>query len=471
MLVEIIARSKANENKPQVTMTRGYLIVLVMLLGLTYSGYSQNFNEARNYFTELEEQINTAKDDTLLMSYPALNIFFAKKVNTYLTGSSDLSINKSYFIVEPSDGRLFLGYNWAKDPSKTKKRTSFVTTFGIETDVSDEFSTIYIGSDNQVSSNIGGVVKFTWLAGGSIKYGKNNVQVQQKNSLKKYGLDTDSYSQQEVASNYRARIRNEINEEIREDSVRFTNSLQQVGGSAYRAFEKRQFYQSGNKKYKREFITREANSVARESYYNSYNYSWVSIKLYLPFTYQRFEVTPDLTSSPVYTYKFYNFDGSVLFNHLYERKKLRLIGSLGLGAEVTNNLGTTVPQYTVTDYLELANPNNTTLAEIESEELYVGEYDEYINRYARAQVVGFFIANKQIGLSFQAEKYFNIYNPLNVEVGIPFTLQGEDDNTKASFEIQAKFNDLNNDINSDETWREKFTVGVSIGVPLTSQVY
>ncbi len=186
---------------------------------------------------------------------------------------------------------------------------------------------------------------------------------------------------------------------------------------------------------------------------------------------QRFEVTPDFTTSPIYEYKFYNFDSSVLFNHLREWKKLRFLGSVGVGAEITNNLETELPQYTFSEYTELPNPDNTTLAEIESNDLYVGEYDEYLNRYARVQAVGFFIANKRAGLSLKAEKFFNVYNPLNVTVGIPVTLPGEDDNTKVNFEVQAQFNDLTNDINPDETWSEKLTVGISVGVPLTSKLY
>ena len=139
---------------------------------------SQNFNESRYYFDNLEKKIN--EKDTLLISYPAFNVFMAKKVNTYLTGSSDLSINKSYFIIDPTDGRLFLGYNIAKDPSKDDNRTKLVMTTGLKMNASDAFSTIYDGEKEKIEDYIGASIKLTWLGKGIIFYDHGKIEVQGK---------------------------------------------------------------------------------------------------------------------------------------------------------------------------------------------------------------------------------------------------------------------------------------------------
>lgn len=430
---------------------------------------AQNFNDARQYFNTIEQQI---KHDTLLMSYPALNVLMAKKVNTYLTGSSDLSLNKSYFIIDPTDGRLFLGYNISKAPSKTNTRTKWVLTTGVKSNIADAFSTIYAGDKKKAASDMGLSLKLTRLGRGVIFYA-NDKQVQ-RNNLKIFGLEDNEeseYSQKEVASYYRAQFKNELETSMKLDSVSFENTIQNVGTSAYRALKRQTFYEERNKYYRTQFITMEADNIDNEAIYNSFWNNWISLDVYIPFTKQEFDVANDFYSS-VTTKSLYNFEGTLLWSHIYENAKTRWFGSIGLGATVFNSINTSmIDKYSIGNYKKLGGTDTLNLAQLETNDIYIGAYSDYLTPFFRAQIVSLFLAKRQIGLSFMAEKYINSYNPLNLKLGIPFSLTGKDDETKVDFELQFRWNDVDNNLYPEKSRLEKFVFGLSIGVPLTSKIY
>lgn len=456
-------------HQKQKNMKRKLLLAFIALLSYQQL-YTQNFNNVRLYLNGLENKI---QKDTSLMSGQGLNIFMAKKVNTYLTGSGDLSINKNYFIIDPTDGRLFLGHNWAKDPSKDTFRTKWIFTSGIKSNVAEAFSTIYSGKDQNLSKNTGLSLKLTLLGRGIVNYGKKGTQIQTK-ELKKFGLnDTtkNSYQQQEVASYYREQLKNEINDLIFIDSTKFENKIKNVGTKAFQALKRKEFYTQKSKLYKKMFIEEESKYIDEEEIYNSFWNHWVSLDVYLPVTRQKYQVSENFIAS-IEDKLLYNFEGTLLWSNIYERKSIRLLATIGLGAKMMNNITTTqLEKYTISSYKQFGGTDTLSLAQIKTDDIYIGDYEQFFTPLLKFNVVNFFLANKQIGLSLSAEKHFGVYNPLNIKAGIPFNLKGKDDDTKVSFELQFKWNDFHNNILPDIKRSDKFMIGLSVGIPLTSQLY
>jgi hypothetical protein len=453
-----------------------FYLLAMALISSNILGQSPDFNSVRKYYSDLEKQINGHDHDTLLISYPALNVFMAKKVNTYLSGSSDLSLNRSYFILDPTDGRLFLGYNFSKDPSKGEKRTKFVLTVGLKANVAEAFSTIYNGDDKKMPGNIGASIKFTWLGRGIIFYDEGESQIEQNNLNQTflYGIDPDAeikYSQKQIARYYRKQLQNEIEEKMIKDSASYKTKMEGVGEVNYRKVQENIYFSKRNEYYKSLFITKEAENLEEIGYYKAYWNHWVSFDFYIPFTMQSFEVAKDL-NSPISTENLYNFDGAILWNQIYERGKIRLLNSVVFGVKNLNNINTSlIKKYSINDYVTLGGVDTIKLAQIESKDVYIGPNEDYFTPYIRFQFISFFLAKKQIGLSFQIEKYLSNYDPLNLKIGIPVTLPGKDDETKVNFEVQFKWTDINNGIYPDKTMAEKFLIGLSVGVPLTSKIY
>ncbi|QCR24510.1 hypothetical protein [Pontibacter sp. SGAir0037] len=449
------------------------LYIIVVFIFLNSSTYAQEiYNKSRRFIDSLDNATGT-----VLMTDPGLNVFMAKKVNTYLTGTGDLSLNKSYFIIDPTDGRLFIGTNHAKDPSSGDGRTKWVFTGGIKMNVADAFSIIYSGEDNKLKENIGAVLKLTLLGRGIISYDANRILRQQKN-LVNLGLDSTgqiSYTDQEAGEYLRRQVKNQIYAEMKEDSTDFINSLsgliddEQAQNWAIKKLD--DHIKKQNKKYRSAYITREADNIDEEGMYNWFWNHWLSLNIYVPFTKQPYEVSEDFTS-PIVEKKLYNIEAGLLYNHILEKEKIRLFISLGGGLKNHNNIITSsLKKHSINDYRNLGGVDTLKLAQLQAKDVYIGNYTSYFTPFTRFQIVSFFLAEKSIGLSFSAEKYMKGYDPLNIKLGIPFTLTGKDKDTKANFEIQLKWNDYNNNFLTNKSRSDKFTLGFSVGVPLTSKIY
>ena len=433
--------------------------------------WAQNFNEARNYFLTLEDQIN--EEDTVLISYPALNVFMARKVNTYLVGSSDLSLNRSYFILNPTEGRLFLGHNFAKDPSKELRRTRSVFTIGLKADVEKGVASFFSGASDELSSNLGAAIKLTLLGRGKIYFDTSGYQIQRKRLKELNLVDTARivFSQKKVAAFNRREFRHELLNKMADDSISFEKKMSSIGDRSYATAKRGKFYGQKNDEYKSLYITKEADALDAEEYYDAFYNHWVSLDFYVPFTGSTYTVA-EAFSSPIHTREIYNFEGSLLWSHIYEKRTVRFLGSLSVGGKLLNNINTAqLDAFSIADYLQLGGIDTLKLARLDDKDVYVGPYESHFTPFAQLHIVSFFIAKKNLGLSLQVERFWGNYNPLNLKIGIPFVQEGKDGKTSVAFEVQFKWEDLNDQIFPNKVAHEKFTTGLSVGVPLTSKIY
>jgi len=459
-----------------------YLLSLTLFIGTI--GSAQELDTFSRYLEKIEKQLirdepsrkkrnkSFSMKKDRLMTYPALNVFMAKRVNAYLSGSGDLSLNSNYFILEASSGRLFLGHNWAKSPSETNSRTQFVLTTGLKANVANTFATIYTGASNRFADDIGGALKLTWLGRGTIYY-DDEKQVQ----FKKGGPEASdfkslspSYSQKEIASFYRTLFREEASANFKENIEAFERNTEKLDPT-FRELQRQDFRKKRITYYKNLMITKEADIVYDQQLFNTYWNHWVSLNFYIPFTKKTYNTSPDFLQA-VEAKKFYNFEGDIYYNQILETKRLSLFNSLSIGLLVLNNINTSqLKQFSITEYRDLTNGGNLTLASLQRNEVYIGDYESQLTPIIRWQLVGLFLAQKRLGLSFQVEKYFDLFNPLNLKAGIPFNLPGKDKKTKVSFELQFKWNDLNNTLFPDRSISEKLVIGLSVGVPISSKIY
>ncbi len=392
----------------------------LLLLISTINLYGQNLNKARKYFDSLEAKI--IEKDSLLLSYPALNIFMAKRINSYLSGSSDLSLFKSYFVIDPTDGRLFLGLNCAKDPSKTEKRTKWIATFGVKGNIKESFSTIYSGNNSKLSNDMGASFKISLLGRGIIFYG-NKTEIQPKNKINGQGSSKIVFSPFHTVSYQRIQMKNELLKKMKSDSTDFVNNLKGIGDDNYINYKKGEYFDKRSKFYKREFITKEAELAEDEDLKVAYWNHWASFELYAPFTSSTYEVAQTFDTS-ILTKSIYAFEGTFQYNNVYEGTKFKLFANASFGVKYTNNVKTeSINKYEINEYKNLGGIDTLKLGQIESNEVYIGNYENFISPFIRAQAVFLFIKKKS-GLSFMYERYFGSFEPINMKVGVPISLSG-----------------------------------------------
>lgn len=426
-----------------------------------------NFDSANNKIAYLHNQ---AIEKSHLMTKRGFNILMAKKVNTFLTGSSDLSVNKGYFIADPTDGRLLIAVNKALNPNSDQIGMQSILTYGVKTDVQDGFSTLYSGS-KKWSGNIGVSFKFTLLFKGSIWY---DLQYRQVNLTKESKVQKDSRKkllQLEKGKYRRQIIINDIKAKMAKEEDEFKKSLTGISDSEFVKDTRLKFYENKNKAYIEEFAENEAKSIEENNGYNQLWKHWLSLDFYFPITSQEYDVANDFNSLAS-TRKLYNFEGSILYTNLLERRKNRFLSTFNLGFKNQNSVNTeTLEKFTIADYKNMGGIDTVTLATLKSKDVYVGKYENYFTPFVKLQLTDFFIADKSIGINLTAEKYLGSFNPLNFKLGIPFALKGKDDDTKASFEVQFKWNDWGNNILPQTRRSDKFSMGISVGIPLASTIY
>lgn len=112
----------------------------------------------------------------MLTPNATLNSFFATKISTYLSEASDLSLAKSYAVLDNADGRLFVGGTFDKRQS-TNERLRFLLTVGVKANVKDGFAGLT--NPKGINNDIGLSFKLTLFGSGSIWYGEA-----QKDTLK-----------------------------------------------------------------------------------------------------------------------------------------------------------------------------------------------------------------------------------------------------------------------------------------------
>lgn len=424
------------------------------------------FDSTRSFVGSRDAEIGRRR---LLMSDPGLNILFARKINTYLSGTGDLSLNRGYFIIDPTDGRLFLGRNFALSPEETDKRTKYILTTGIKTNVADGFSTIYSGEDKKLSENIGASLKLTWLFRGTLNYDSTD---QLQKTLRARGIMTkgDTVTQRDMANCFRLQKWNEVQYMMRRDSIAFDTAMKGGCLQEYDSLRRRVFFDERNAYYKRLLLTSEVDFIVDEDIYSSIWDHWLSLDVYIPFASQEINTSDDFVSTVNKQY-LYNFEGILLYSRMYETKKTRWLGTIGAGVRSLNNVKTEMlDKYSFNEYKDQGGTDTVKMAELKTKDVYIGKYESYWIPYARVQLVSMFIA-KKMGVSFLAEKHFGSYDPMNVKLGIPVSLAGKDENSPVNFELQFKWNDYFNDIYPNKSRSEKFVIGLSVGIPLTSKLY
>lgn len=75
-----------------------------------------------NYKYDIQELKKRIKDTSLIFNNKMLNVFFASEVGSFLSNSSDLSLQRSYAVINTSDNSLFLGGTFELERKKEKNR-------------------------------------------------------------------------------------------------------------------------------------------------------------------------------------------------------------------------------------------------------------------------------------------------------------------------------------------------------------
>ncbi|MBI3521103.1 MAG: hypothetical protein HY062_17315 [Bacteroidetes bacterium] len=434
---------------------------------------SQNY-EIDRIKEQIKSEIIKAEQDTDLLTTKAINLFFAKRVANYLSGSQELSLFTNYASISTENDRLSIGQNINLPKDSGRIRHSISIAF--EANIKEKWASLYETKD--WSKEMGINLKYTYIGGGSINYKTKDQTRQQyqkttRDSLtKQTTILTDQFS---YMIDKRKIIDASINSKLTKEWDDFTKEITALQDTATIRKLKEKKLSKLSKTYKDEFAKQEEEAVEDQEDFRTYNRSrvwWWSFGAFVPVSDKKYTVADSFSINSHAKY-LYPLEVFTKINQLQEIKNSRLFFNIGYKGFLSNSIKSEVTKgYDVNTYKALSTSNDTSIVStLETNKVYVGSFESYFTSIVKAQLIWFNKKWDYIGVDIFCEKYFGKYDPINAGIGLPINLKGKGDDTKVNFELVFKATDLSNTIQPTKTFDEKFTIGFSVALPFGSIIY
>lgn len=427
------------------------LLIVLFIYGISYSQTDKR--EKRS--DTIKEKLNLSSKelneplilDTLVNSEKfALNSYgiMRKLSSIYLSDISDLSYSKAYVVLDNSEGKLFLGGTFNLN---TKENTYFLT-IGAKANVKDGFSEYF--KQSKINNDIGFSGKLIINFGESLWHNKANTD-QKKKILNNRKL---VYAQKLIKLDDELGNYNRINNILEADE------------------SKEAFLKKKDNEKAKELIDEENEFIVDNKLFNQTALAWTTLDVYVPVTQTEYNVSKDIYSA--FSQKsFYPFSVSVSANYwlfIPATKKIRTrfftnriyksSSLFSVKVDLVNNNSILADQIKMLSFDEYETYSPTVnnlmyLVKTDSKDIFIGDFERFLTPKLSAKYVFQYpFKNFSIGARVSVEKSFGKVNFLDWKIGIPFSFNDDDNNTKINFELVTQ-----NVMNIRST-------GINIGLPI-----
>jgi hypothetical protein len=140
------------------------LLLFITIPLLSTSSYSQltDYDDVKLSLETTIQEVNTARSE--IVTGRGFNSFLQRKVSGYLTGSSEISLFKTFATYTAENDKLTFGINFKKENEETGRLVSLFTPL-LEAGVKNNFATLYKKDEWQGDIRLG--FKYSLLFGSS----------------------------------------------------------------------------------------------------------------------------------------------------------------------------------------------------------------------------------------------------------------------------------------------------------------
>lgn len=437
-------------------MKATFFFIVLLISGIFNSQIKLNQSAQTSISNSIKEALvltnaelkDTISIDALVNSNEfSLNSYelMKKLTGKYLSDITDLSYSKAYAVLDNSDGKLFLGGTFNTQPNNNSN--TYFVTLGLKANVKDGFSEYF--ENNKLNNDIGISTKLIVNFGGTLWHNKKEKTQKDK-----------------ILNNRRLLYAQKLLE-IDNDLTTF-KKIEKIGESE----TVKEFANSKSDEKTEEIIAGENDFIIENKLYNEMSLGWVSLDVYTPVTKTEYNISKDLYSSQNVE-NFYPFSISLTGNYWlfipqtknattrFGTNKIYKGSLLFSGkADLINNntiLANKIMLFNFDQY-DIYSPtvnNLMYLVKTDSKDVFVGDYERFLTPKLSAKVVYQYpFKNFSVGVRFSLEKSFGKVNNLDWKIGVPFSINDNNDNTKINFEIITQ-----------EVMNIRST-GINIGLPL-----
>jgi len=355
-----------------------------------------------------------------------------KLSTNYLSGVNDLSFEKTYIVLDNSEDKLFIG-----GTLKLSDTGKYFLTIGAKANTKDGFANFFNGT--KLNNDIGVSAKLVFRMKEGIY--RNIINTDQVNAVK--------------------RNRKKLGEKLQKEIDEAQNTMSEGD------------IQELKKEKLEEFKEKEAEYVIEKKLYNQLNLFWGSVESYIPVSNSVYNTVREITLDPAErNFRPLSFSGALNYWIFIPRTQLGVRNRLGLPGILKSNLLFTlrgdlqasnsilaedIATMSFAEYQEYqpAANNAVYLVKTNEKELYVGDYKTFwIPKISAKAVYMYPFESFSIGGRLSVEKTFGVKSSVNWKIGIPFSINNEDNDAKINFEILTQ---------------EQYGVhstGINIGLPI-----
>lgn len=409
----------------------------MFLLPLSLQLSSQSVADVKAGLAVVNQKVvgtSCATGKGLLVSNRAMNFLLSDKIGSYLSQFNDLSFYKNNVTFDAGDGTFSLNHNLFQASGADTAIRSFLVV-GARVNVANAFAAAF--SDKPFQNRLGVTIKQTWLSTPKAYF----------TCSQKQGMDAE-----------RAILVQSLYADLDRQGADFEKSLLAILPSdipgqnveAVRDSLLKNFGRDMLEAYNKRFALSQSQSLIKRNAYRKITLSWTSVSVYLPVIRQQFLVTKALAEN---AQRKYSYPAELAFYHT------KLTDWGGKGRLFLTVAGTVAQTNSVQSGLLK-----------ETGGVYTGEYRNYFTPSAKVQAV-YFPPSSHIGLSGQLEQHFGEYNALNAVIGIPVVLIDKETAPAANFHFQVRYFDIGGQIQPLKSWKDKLSVGMTLGVPFSKIIY
>ena len=460
-----------------------------------------SYQELKSVFRSGVMETNMALED-VLVSGKGFNSFVQRKVSTYLTGASEISLSKLYATYTSESDKFTFGFNKATY-GENQRLTSLLNPL-IETNIKNNFATLYKKDKWQADIRLG--FKYSYLLPFSTInfYGTDGPKDQRSKMIRKRSeaaqtiiekiekeetaftaqpssILTESqtkllaqYQKQKDALQKLIQNQGKSNTEQEDELKRLDNALAIIGKLS--TSKDPIDYDKKLEDYETELAKAEVDALYEKDGYSWSQTSWFSIWGFYPLT-ERATYIAENNTQKFTEQKFKPWELNAQFNYLYDGKLGTVLFAPAF--KIFQNNSALAEIMTLVDYnkylLFLPTGDTSNQALLETNKAYIGQFKEFTTSNLNIQVVFALPDRKKEGgekfltpgLSIRYEKNFGDFSAVNWRFGIPLRFKGKEKDKAVNIEPQLRLNDANNYLDKAD-FKRKPTFGVNVGVPFTS---
>jgi hypothetical protein len=402
-------------------LTDAQIASKINAISLVFKQYQKDMDD--NSKKKQDQRKKEKQLNKLAYNPKMMNVFVANNIGNYLSGSKDISLQKSYAVIDQSETSLFVGYNLLFKPTRLET-LEHIATIGIKTDLSENFTSLL--KNGNINPEMGLNFKYTYFWRSRM------------NATKEQRAAIDSYRKNYLVSKYKAVLAKyaTVNATAYNDANTELEAKLKYTGALLSDKEKASMIDKELEDQYEKIAVDEEKFIVDNKVFNSITKTRFAWEIYLPAKRKEYKFSPATTTFATTDEYFYNFKTNILLGRMQKWRSKRTLFTIAQlsGYNLNNVITEDVSGYKF-ETIASQGGNNQTV--IDTKDAYVGELKQGFATSIKGEAV-FFFWKDLIGISAAAEMVMGKFSARNWKIGLPFSLKDKDDKPSINLEFQFK---------------------------------